>query len=89
MLSLILILNLLTFSKPEKLSCGQRVIISKVVLDRNGEITVQTEDGSFEGVKLDKLLWVDHFSKSSPITHNLRSCTVTAKDSKHFTGVRQ
>ena len=64
----------------------QRVIISSAVLDRNGNITVQTEDGSFEGVKLDKLLWVEHFSKSSKITHNLRLCMVTAKDAERFTG---
>ena len=67
----------------------QRVIISSEVLDRNGEITVQTEDRSFEGVELEELLWVEHFSKSSPITHNIRSCTVNAKDSERFTGVRR
>ena len=39
----------------------QRVIITSTVLDRNGEIAVQTGDGSFEGVELDELLWVEHF----------------------------
>ena len=67
----------------------QRVIISSAVLDRKGEITVQTEDGSFEGVELEELVWVKQFSKSSPITHNLRLCTINAKDSDCFTGVRR
>ena len=40
----------------------QHVIISITVLDKNGEIIVQTEDGSFESVELDELLWVEHFS---------------------------
>ena len=62
------------------------VIVTSGVLDRNGELTVQTEDGSFEGVETDKLLWVEHFSKSSPITHNLRRCTVTAKNAERYTG---
>ena len=66
----------------------QRVIITSTVLDRNGDITVQTEDGSSEGVKLDKLIWVENFSQSSPITHDLRSCMVPSKDAGRFTGVR-
>ena len=67
----------------------QRVIISSTVLDSNGEITAQTEDGSFEEVELEELLWVEYFSKSSPITYNLRLCRVTSKDSERFTGVRR
>ena len=67
----------------------QYVIISSKVLDRNGEITVQTEGESSEGVELEELLWVEHFSQRSPITYNLRSCRVTSKDSERFTGVRR
>jgi len=64
----------------------RRVIITTGVLDRNGEITVQTEDGTFEGVQTSKLLWVEHFSRSSPIGHNLRRCTVEARNAERFTG---
>ena len=63
----------------------QRVILTSTVLYRNGETTVLTEDGSFEGVELDNLLWVEPFLKSSPINHNLRRCSVRAKDAERFT----
>ena len=67
----------------------QRVIITSTVMNRNGEISVQTVDGSFEGVDLDKIIWVERFSQSSIITHDLRSCMVTSKDAERFTGVRR
>ena len=63
----------------------ERGIVTSTVMDRNGEITVQTEDGSFESVELDELIWVEHFSERSPITIDLRSCMVTSRDSERFT----
>ena len=34
----------------------EHVILTTGVLDRNGELTVQTEDGRYEGVELESLL---------------------------------
>ena len=70
-------------------SSYRRVILRSGLLDRNGEITVQTGNGSFEGVELDNLLWVEHFSNSSPVNHNLRRCSVTVKERERFAGVRK
>ena len=67
----------------------ERGIVTSTVMDRNGEITVQTEDGSFESVELDELIWVEHFSERSPITIDLRSCMDTSRDSERFTLVRR
>ena len=66
----------------------QYVIITSGVLDRNGEITVQTEDGKFKGVELDSLLWIEHFAPSSLITHTIKRCTVLAKNAECFCGLR-
>ena len=66
----------------------QHVIITSGVLDRNEEITVQTEDGKFKGVELDSLLWIEHFAPSSPITHTIKRCTILAKNAEYFCGLR-
>ena len=65
------------------------IIITSDVLERNGEITVQSEGGRFKGVKLNSLLWIEHFAQRSPISHTLKRCTVSAKNAEHFYGPRR
>ena len=65
----------------------QHVIITTDILDRNGEITVQTEDGKYKGIKMDYLLWIEHFAPISLVDHKIKRCTILAKNAERFCGL--
>ena len=65
----------------------EHVIITTGVLDRNGELTVQTEDGMYKGFELDSLMWIEHCSPSSPVNHTIKRCTVSSKNAERFCGI--
>ena len=67
----------------------QHVIITSDVLDRSGEIMVQTEDGMHKGVEVQSLLWIEHFAQRSPINHTIKRFTVSAKNAEFFCGLRR
>ena len=64
----------------------KNVITNTSVLDRNRELTVQTEDGRCKGGDLDCLLWINHFSPSSPVDHMIKRCTVSSKNVEFSVG---
>ena len=65
----------------------EHVIITTGVFNRNEELTIQTEDGRYEGVELDLLLWIEHLSPSSPVDYTIKRCAFSSKNAERFCGL--
>ena len=60
------------------------VLVIIGVSNCNSECMIKTEDGTFEGMNPEELLWIDHFSPLMAITHRIKTCAYLPKLAERF-----
>ena len=63
------------------------IIVISGVSDRNGKLMVGTDNGNWESVLPDDLLWIEHYgSETSVFGHRLLKCSFLLGNSERFCG---